>query len=127
MRGHRSHRPLTRVVFALLAVLAFALGSTEVHSASADHLAGRGLGGQIADGASHPFDAHHVESSETRVHPPCPACLLQLQTVAVGLTAPAVLPLPSGENAQAGPTRTCRLRPLSRLGSPRGPPALAGR
>jgi len=127
VRGHPSHRPLSRVVFALLAVLAFALGTTEVHSASADHLAGRGFGGHVADGASHPFDAHHVERSETRVHPPCPACLLQLQTVAAGLTAPAALPLSSAEDALAGLTRTRRLRSLPRLGSPRGPPALPGR
>ena len=117
---------LTRVVFALLAAL-FALGTTEVHSASADHLAGRGVGVgvQVAEGASHPLESRHVEGSETRVHPPCPACLLQLQTVAAGVTAPAVLPLPAGENAQADPARASRRSPLPRLGSPRGPPALS--
>jgi hypothetical protein len=118
---------LTRVVFALLAVLAFALGTTEVHSASAEHLTGRGFGGPVAEGASHPFDALHIEASAVSVHPPCPACLLQLQTVAAGITAPAVLPLPEGEDASASRIRPSRLRPLTRLGSPRGPPALPGR
>ena len=126
MRGYR-HRPLTRVVFALLAALVLAVGTTEVHSASAtDHLAGRGVGAgiQVAEGASHPFEAPHVEGSETRTHPPCPACLLQLQTVAAGLTAPAVLPVPSGEETPADRARVHRQSPLPRLGPPRAPPAL---
>jgi hypothetical protein len=126
VRGYR-HPPLTRVVFALLAALVLAVGTTEVHSASASHLAGRGFGVAVAEGASHPFDARHVEASETRVDPPCPACLLQLQTVAAGLTVPAVLPVPSAEAAPAVPAQARRRSPLPRLGPPRGPPALLAR
>jgi hypothetical protein len=123
VRGYRPP-PLTRSLFALLAALVLAVGTTEVHSASASHLAGRGFGVQVAEGASHPFEARHIEASENRIDPPCPACLLQLQTVAAGLTLPAVLPVPAGEAAPAAPARARRRSPLLRLGSPRGPPAL---
>jgi hypothetical protein len=121
--------PLTRALLALFIALALVAGSVEAHdaSAAAEHLAGRGTSVQVAEGASHPNESRHVERSETRVHPVCPACLLQLQTVAAGVIAPVVLPLPAGEDAPAGPVRASRPSQPSRLGSPRGPPALSER
>jgi hypothetical protein len=121
---------LTRVVFALLAALAF--GTAEMHDASAEHLAGMaGIAGrgalqgvQVAEGASHPLESQHVEGSQTRVHLPCMACLLEMQTVAAGLAAPATLPVPSGADAPTAPAATIERHPLLRLSSPRGPPAL---
>jgi hypothetical protein len=123
----RGHPALTRALLALFVALALVAGSVEAHdaSASADHLAGRGTCFQVAEGARHPNESRHIESSVTRIHPACPACLFQLQTVAVGVIAPAVLPIPAGENALAGPAQARRTSLLPRLGSPRGPPALA--
>lgn len=122
---------LTRVVFALLAALAFTFGTMEVHDASAvDHIAGmagRGAGMQgvqVAEGASHPLESRHVEGSETRVHLPCMACLLEMQTVAAALAAPATLPVPVGADALIAPAATVERHPLPRLRSPRAPPVL---
>jgi hypothetical protein len=117
----------TRAVFALLTILAFAFGMTEVHDASADHMAGRGAGMsgvQVAEGASHPLESQHVESSETRVHSPCMACLLEMQTVAAGLAAPATLPVPAGTETLAAPAATAARHSLPRQSSPRAPPTL---
>jgi hypothetical protein len=47
-----------------------------------------------------------------------------LQTVSVGLAAPAALPVPTSAGAPAVPAVTGRFCPLLRLSSPRGPPAL---
>jgi hypothetical protein len=122
---------LTRVVFALLAALAFAFGTTELHDASAaDHMAGmagRGAGMQgvqVAEGASHPLESQHVEGSETRLHLPCMACLLEMQTVATGLAAPATLPVPFGADALIAPTATVERHLFPHLSSPRAPPVL---
>ena len=116
-----------RAVLALLTILAFAFGTTQVHDASADHLAGRGIGCQgvqVAEGARHPLESQHVEGSETRVHSPCMACLLEMQTAAAASAAPAPLPVPAGTRLRVALSSTAERHPLPRLCSSRAPPAL---
>jgi len=114
-------------VFALLAALAIAVGTVDLHSGSpAEHFAARGItlhGTQIAAGASHPFEAPHVEGSETRSYAPCPTCLLQLQTVSVATPVLVALPVPAGEDAAPGMALAAPRPCYSRFGSPRAPPA----
>jgi hypothetical protein len=128
VRGRSTRRPClwTRLALSLLAALLLTAGSFEVHAASPDHMATRGLGGSVAEGASHPFESRHVESSETRVHPPCLACLLQLQSVGVGFAVPAALPSPPGEGMLPSGAAVVPSGSLPRSGSPRAPPVLLG-
>lgn len=77
----------------------------------------------VYPGASHPYEAEHLESSDHAVEPGCGACLLSLQTLATGaLAAPGEVVLALRGESRPGPTRPAASTALS-LAPSRAPPA----
>lgn len=117
-------RWVTLVAALLVATLAF--DSADLHDPAAVHsgsLLELQSGVQISEGASHPREPRHLETSQIKLHPGCPACLLELQGRGSVLAAPPPLP----------PLALRRERPLPaiagtesshpRPSAARGPPA----
>lgn len=77
----------------------------------------------VYPGASHPYEAEHLEASDHAVEPGCGACLLSLQTLAIGaLAAPGGVVLALRGGSRPSPTRPAAGTALS-LAPSRAPPA----
>jgi hypothetical protein len=75
---------------ASLACLVLAVGLVAPHD-MAEERTGSFARVEIAESAVHPSAPAHFEDGEFRVHPPCPACLLQIQTGNALVRLPAAL------------------------------------
>jgi hypothetical protein len=124
----RLSRPLwARRITVLAALLLLGAGVSSHHDSQRhgglDPLGSAWQSLDVYPGASHPYEAEHLEPSDRAVEPGCGACLLSLQTVAIG-----ILPSP-GEVVLAlrGESRPSSTRPAARsavsLAPSRAPPA----
>ena len=110
-----------RALLALVAGVGLALGMIAPHDPLAEG-PGMPAGVEIAEGAIHPNAPTHVESSHTEVHPPCQACLLQIQTQSIQPRPAAILPRPDDDLAVAILSETAASVPVPHLGPARAPP-----
>lgn len=116
----RSPVRLLATVLGLLAALA--LGAADLHDTAAEHVDGGLRAVQVSEGASHPRDAQHVETSQIKLHPGCSACLLELQLLGSALPARLGLPVPAPTAASPSLPRIACVAAVTPVGSPRAPP-----
>lgn len=81
-----------RAAAALVASLALAFGLFAPHDV-VEERTGSFTRVEIAESAVHPDAPAHFEDGEFKVHPPCPACVLQIQTGTTLIRLPAALPV----------------------------------
>ncbi|MFL6195230.1 MAG: hypothetical protein ACJ75H_13730 [Thermoanaerobaculia bacterium] len=111
-----------RAFLVLLTGLALALSAAFPHDMAAEQ-AGNLVRAEIAVNAVHPGSPAHFEASDIQIHPPCLACLLQLQTGTVlGRPSASPPPLRTGDRFAALTEQAPAQKP-SRVGPARAPPA----
>ncbi len=92
---HETRSLARRTFFAWLLVALSLASALEIHPAG-ETLASAATGQTLAIPASaHPVTSTHVEGSTVREVPPCPACLLRLQTRGMRQIAAARVALPA--------------------------------
>jgi len=111
----------TRRRTALLLVWALLLGCMALHSGAEQHEALDGAK-QVFLTCSRAAGASHLDTAQTIEQPPCPACVLQVQSVAAAVPVPQRLAglVRFGSAALAQPALHDVAAP--RLASSRGPP-----
>jgi hypothetical protein len=111
-----------RALVALLAGTGLAFGAIAPHDPLTER-PGVPVGVEIEENAVHPNAPTHIESSHAEVHPPCQACLLQIQTQSIQPRPAAVLSRPDDEVAVSLLSETVLSASVPRFGPPRAPPA----
>jgi hypothetical protein len=122
-------RLLTRGPWAALLTVLLLLGSVEPHPAGEAHepLAQPGSlsGGTYYPEAAHPDQPVHFEQGYAVKVPPCPACLLHLQTTGADLSAVARVAPPEPQVPLSLAAFLLSRRPAGRPAGARGPPSLS--
>lgn len=116
--------PWRRAAVALLACLGLVLGMAAPHDLAVEQ-AGTAAKAEIAESAVHPGAPAHLEDAELKLHPPCLACLLQIQSGIVLSHPPAALPPLARDAGVAFRLQQLASRDLSLRGPARAPPALS--
>ena len=108
---------------ALVAILALAFGFFAPHDV-VEERTGSFSRVEIAESAVHPQAPAHFEDGEFKVHPPCPACLLQIQTGTALVRLPAASPLLTEDSEVAALVERIPSQTLSHPSPARAPPIL---
>ena len=112
-----------RTAGALVAVLALAFGLFAPHDV-VEERTGSFSRVEIAESAVHPQAPAHFEDAEFKVHPPCPACLLQIQTGAALVRLPAAPSLLTQDGEVAALVERIPAQTLPHPSPARAPPVL---
>lgn len=111
-----------RALLALAAGVGLAFGTVAPHDPMAEGPGAPAAGVEIEQNAVHPNAPAHIESSHVEVHPPCQACLLQIQTQSIQPRPAAALPRPDDDVAVSLLSETVLSVSVPRLGPARAPP-----
>jgi hypothetical protein len=109
----------------VLTGLAVALGAAFPHDDAPTGQLEKLTRTEVAVNAVHPGSPAHFEASEVRVHPPCLACLLQLQNGTVLGKPPAAPPTAQTDDGFAALADQAPVQKPSRVGPARAPPAVS--
>jgi hypothetical protein len=120
---HSTSAPFSwrRALLALVAGTGLAFGTIAPHDPLTER-PGVPVGMEISENAVHPNAPEHIESSHAEVHPPCQACLLQIQTQSIQPRPVAVLLRPDDDVAFSILSETVLSVSVPRLGPARAPP-----
>jgi len=113
-----------RAAVALLACCALAFGLLAPHDV-VEERTGALSRVEIAESAVHPRAPAHFEDAEFKVHPGCPACLLQIQTGTALVRLPAALSLPSADRELTVPAERTPSQTVLHRSPARAPPVLS--
>jgi hypothetical protein len=124
MNGLQKPRQQRLRLLAVLCVALLAAGVLAPHGEDA-RVSGVPPWQAVAETTTHPDIPAHWEAPLVRMHPGCPACLVQLESRSLVAVGPLDLPLLDRGDLSAVPPERPSIRPAPRLSPSRAPPQKA--
>jgi hypothetical protein len=121
MNGLQTSRKLRLRLLAALCVALLAAGVLAPHGEDA-RISSVPPWQAVAETTTHPDNPAHWETPAVRMHPGCPACLVQLESRSLVAVGPLDLPVLDRGDLCAAPPEQRSIRSAPRLSRSRAPP-----